>query len=265
MAATVQVIVATTVMLLVSADRASSQNNGPVQCTQSQMLQTSVTKPGGVLKLQCPSSYTISPTVSETVGKVFTDDSCENQANLSDLIPGATGTQTGGASNPVVLTIPQLPQNPTTFYFKCTKTSEWCKFAVTVSAAPPEGPQVCAVKNTSVTLAVKGEGGSTKFACGGSLQLNPQTPTKVYDEDCTKEEDLKDMTLSSAGDSYYLLKANKTPKDETICYVCGTAGSKGKGSETCAVLITVSAGSDLAALSAFGLALPGVLALLHFT
>ncbi|XP_028343454.1 merozoite 31 kDa surface antigen-like [Physeter macrocephalus] len=263
MAATVHVIVATTVMLLVSSARAN--NDEIVSCTQNQVLQTSVTKPGAVLKLQCPSSYTISPTCTPKVGNVFSDDSCSNMTTLSDLCPGASGTQASATDNPVVLTFPQLPKNETTFYFKCTQSSNWCKFAVTVSAAPPGGPQVCAVKNTSVALALKGEGGTTQFACGAGLELNPANAKKVYDGNCTEEEDLKDMTLTGSSDSYYMLKADKAPKDQTICYVCGAAGSKGMGAETCAVLISVSAGSGLAALSVFGLALPCVLALLHFT
>lgn len=281
MASTLTVIVAIMGVSLASLVAASSTTQTPtVSCTTAgEVMKYEVSKPGAVT-LSCPTTYTawVPKVEADTVSSVGTDQQCTSATALGTLCPGATGTVTKGAKaagiGTITFTFPQLPTNTTMVYMGCQqaqavsddsgKAPTGCGFALTVKGYSPAGPQACAIAGSSVKLAVEGDGGKTVFSCGSDFTLYPTDLKKAYGSDCTKEEELKDLQLSKGDDGYFTLLATKKPPNKKYCYLCAKTQGKGQGGSNCAVLISVSAASGLAARSTFGIALSCALALLHF-
>nr|Q01416.1 RecName: Full=Merozoite 31 kDa surface antigen; Flags: Precursor [Sarcocystis muris]AAA29805.1 31-kDa major surface antigen [Sarcocystis muris]prf//2003381A 31kD surface antigen [Sarcocystis muris] len=280
MAAVVEVILAVMVVFLWPLTSVASSNvSSTLQCdkTNKRLATETISTPQATLKLACPSSTTFLPTYTGDAGTqtVYLTQDGSSTEKLQTALPGATAKQEDSQTNEMTLTFPQLPDTSQTVYFHCLGTEniagqgsrkEVCGFAVTLTAPPPQGPQACVVPGTTIRLGIANEGDTTRFTCGGDLKLSPTAADKVFKEDCSTEESLKDLKRSEDKNSYFVLTATKTPSKTTHCYLCEPDPTKkGHNDKNCAVLIAVGAGSRPTARSVFGVAAPCILALLHFT
>nr|QFV20530.1 hypothetical protein [Sarcocystis aucheniae] len=287
--ATLAVLVAVAPPLLAESDGEATKIE--VTCdTPGNVKPTKVSKPNTTVQLQCQPNYTLDPAApsNSTPPNVYTQSDCTQPQAINAVCANATGTKY--EERGLTLNFPDLPPAQVDFYLKCTqsnsRTNQDCVLKVTVEKAPtagnsgsqgdshqespPEGTvQQCPEAGQYITLKIQKAGATAQFACGGSLSLIPTDPTKVFAENCTKQEDLQDLERSDTK-NVFTLTATKKPPKKKLCYLCGKPGAadaqkKLRTAEFCAVYVETGAGTKLLSRFTFSLMLSCVATALQFS